>query len=123
MERIFDFNRPLPNIDQMQDADIQLLNLHLILNKAVADKFVGDQRQVYAVYAAEQNKLLLTHIENKEFKAQHKPLMLFVKQKNLKGDKSISLQEFFADSPHLDQSNRKLESHYDSTTHILEIYF
>ncbi|MBD3629854.1 hypothetical protein [Cyclobacterium sp.] len=88
----------------------------------MANQVIGEERQTYAAMMPEERKILLTKASNKAFKAKFKPIMLFVKQKNIKGDKSISLQEFFADHPDLSQENQVLKYSFDEKEGILEIH-
>lgn len=121
MERTFDFNRVVPLQDKLLETPVQLFNQHLIIHADLALQFCGENRQVFAVFLKEQGKMLLATTDNVAFKATYKPLMLFVKQKNSRGDKSISLQEFFADSPELSHENTQLGFHLSEAEPILEI--
>ncbi|WP_194775408.1 hypothetical protein [Pararhodonellum marinum] len=121
MERAFDFNRIIPPLTKMLETPVQLFNQHLVLYLDVAEGFIGESRQVFASFINEENKLLLANVSNVGFKAKHKPIMLFVKQKNVRGDKSISLQEFFADWPHISKHNRELKYLFNENEGILEI--
>jgi hypothetical protein len=121
MERAFDFNRVVPLQERILDVPVQLFNQHLIIQSDLARQFCGENRQVFAVFLNDQSKILLANTDDTAFKAKHKPIMLFVKQKNSRGDKSISLQEFFADWPEAPQQNRELEYQLSETEPILEI--
>jgi hypothetical protein len=122
MERAFDFNQNIPQQAKILDTPVQLHNQHLIIQNDLANQVIGEERQAYAAMMPETKKILLTKASNKVFKAKHKSIMLFVKQKNIKGDKSISLQEFFADHPELSQDNQALECSFKENEGILEIH-
>lgn len=122
MERAFDFNRVVPLQDKILETPVQLFNQHLILHAELARQFCGDDRQVFAMLLPDERKVVLANVDNMAFKAKYKPIMLFVKQKNIRGDKSISLQEFFADSSEISQENRKLQHQVLATESTLEIH-
>lgn len=122
MERAFDFNQNIPQQSKILDTPVQLHNQHLIIQSDLANQVVGEERQAYAAMMPDAKKILLTKAGNMAFKAKHKPIMLFVKQKNMKGDKSISLQEFFADHPDLSQDNQSLQYNFQENEGILEIH-
>ena len=121
MERAFDFNQNIPPQSKIMDTPVQLHNQHLIIQNDLANQVIGEERQTYAAMMPEEKKILLTKASNKAFKAKYKPIMLFVKQKNIQGDKSISLQEFFADHPDLSQENQALNYSFEDKEAILEI--
>lgn len=122
MERAFDFNQNIPQQSNLLDTPVQLRNQHLIIQNELANQLIGEERQLFAALMPEANKILLTKATNMAFKAKFKPIMLFVKQKSVNGDKSISLQEFFADNPDLSQDNRALEYIFEAKEAILEIH-
>lgn len=121
MERAFDFNQNIPTQGKMLDTPVQLLNQHLILHVDLANQCIGEDRQVFAAMLPDVKKIFLAKTNDMAFKAKHKPIMLFVKQKNTRGDKSISLQEFFADWPEISKENKKLEHHWKEVESTLEI--
>ncbi len=121
MERAFDFNQNIPKQEKMLDTEVQFFNEHLILHVDLANLCIGEDRQIFAAMMPEEKKILLAKTNDMAFKAKHKPIMLFVKQKNIRGDKSISLQEFFADWPEIPKGNRKLEYHWKEVELTLEI--
>ncbi|PSL03858.1 hypothetical protein [Cecembia rubra] len=122
MERAFDFNQNIPQQSKILDTPVQLHNLHLIIQHELANRLIGEEMQAYAAMMPEAKKILLTKASNIAFKAKYKPIMLFVKQKNTHGDKSISLQEFFADHPDLSQDNQALKFSFEDKEAILEIH-
>lgn len=121
MERAFDFNQNIPRQEQMLDTPVQLFNEHLILHIDLANQCIGEDRQIFAAMMPEERKILLAKTNDMVFKSKHKPIMLFVKQKNIRGDKSISLQEFFADWPEIPKDNTRLEYHWKENESTLEI--
>nr|WP_287937505.1 hypothetical protein [Algoriphagus sp.] len=121
MERAFDFNQNIPKQEKMLETPVQLFNQHLILHIDLAKQCIGEDRQVFAAMIPDEKKILLAKTEDMAFKAKHKPIMLFVKQKNAKGDKSISLQEFFADWPEISSENKKLDYQWKEIELTLEI--
>ncbi len=121
MERIFNLNQHKPSQAKLKDEPVQLLNEHLIVKAFLADEFIKDSMQVLAVYYKNKNTLLLASDKDESFKKLHKTIMLFVKVKNVEGDRSISMQEFFADWPELNTENRALEFEYQAPMNILSV--
>jgi hypothetical protein len=121
MERAFDFNQNIPKQSQILKTPVQLFNQHLIIGVELANLCIGEDRQVLAAMKPEAQKILLAKASDAKFKSEHKPIMLFVKQKNIQGDKSISLQEFFADHQTMSQENQALQYNFHENEGILEI--
>ncbi len=122
MERVFNFGKFTPGSKKaIEDAPVQLFNQHLLIKAFLADQFIKDCRQVYAVYYKDKNTLLLAPDTDKDFKQLHKAILLFVKIKNIEGDRSISLQEFFADWPDVPSDDRELTFEFQSAINVLKV--
>ena len=106
MEKIFHTGQ-LPKIENTLKGQVQLRRQHLILEASVAQNAFGDERQVYAVYYDNLGMLILAPMSDDMFKQAHECALLMLKDKNLKGDKSISLQEIIIDNE-LDDTDREL---------------
>lgn len=91
-----------------EDQFIRIQNGHLIIESSLADKTIGKTQQVYAVYYPNLSAILLAPDSNQMFRQAHEVVMLFVKVKNAKGDRSISIQEFMADHD-INDSDRDLK--------------
>jgi hypothetical protein len=100
---------------------ITLTNRHLIIPAEIAAGFTGDNPHVNMVYYAQRQTLLMAPATDELFKSLHKTSMQMVKNKNLAGDKSISLEEMLIDNE-LDDTDRPLEFHLDGMN-ILQVFF
>lgn len=101
-----------PNVDSAsstwEGSQIKLKNGHLIIHHELADTTIKETRQVYAVYYDNLKAILLAPDSDETFKSAHECVMLFVKTKNLAGDRSISIQEFIVDNE-INDTDRDLE--------------
>jgi hypothetical protein len=98
MERILHVNHmDIPFEDPREGQYIYLKNGHLIIESTLADQTISNTQQIYAVFYPNLKAILIAPDSNKMFKQAHEVIMLFVKIKNNKGDRSISIQEFMAD--------------------------
>lgn len=99
---------------------IQLLNRHLIIPAKISQSFLGNQSHIHMVYYPQHKKLMLAPASDALFKQLHKTTMQMVKDKNMAGDKSISLEEILIDQD-LDDSNRPLDYFLDAMN-IISVY-
>lgn len=110
MERIFDKENmtDLAGISPSLDGDqVRLHRQHLWLSASVAGNAFADGRQVYVVYYPKRKSLLLAPMKDDAFKQLHECALVMLKDRNLAGDKSLSLQEIIIDND-LDESDRPL---------------
>jgi hypothetical protein len=102
-------------------ATILLLNRHLIIPAVMAAGFVGEASHVNMVYYPGRNTLMLAPATDELFKSLHKTTMQMLKNKNLAGDKSISLEEMLIDNE-LDDRDRELGFQLDAMN-IMQVFF
>lgn len=110
MEKLFDNTslRELATAPPVHDGErVRLRRQHLLVDRALAEAVFPGERQVYAVYYPQRGALLLAPMTDEAFKALHECSLLMLKDRNLQGDKSISLQELIIDHD-LDASDRAL---------------
>lgn len=108
MERIFHPGYLGPPAEIANDAPVQLKRQHLWLNAEIAaDAFAGE-RQVYVVYYPQRGAVLLAPMSDDAFKSLHECSLIMLKDRNVCGDKSLSLQEIIIDHD-LDATDRVLE--------------
>jgi hypothetical protein len=100
---------------------ISLVNRHLIIPAAIAKDFVGEASHVNIVFYASRKTLMLAPTSDELFKTMHKTSMQMVKNKNLAGDKSISLEELLIDND-LDDTDRIMQHKLDEMN-ILQVLF
>ncbi|TAD81468.1 MAG: hypothetical protein EAY75_17715 [Bacteroidetes bacterium] len=101
--------------------NVVLQNRHLLIAAAVANNFLADSTHINMVYYAQRSTLLLAPAADELFKGLHKTSMQMVKNKNLLGDKSISLEELLIDNE-IDDTDRPLTYKLDAMN-IMQIFF
>ncbi len=77
--------------------ELSLKSQHIVLPHAVAETHLAGETHVLLKFDGEEKKLLLAPATNAHFKQQHKASLHMLKEKNLKGDKSVSIQEIVID--------------------------
>ncbi len=86
---------------------IKLKTQHLWISGDIAESTFGETAQVHVVYYPQQRSLLLAPMEDEIFPTIHKGGLQMLKNRNLQGDKTISLQEIIIDND-LDDTDRDL---------------
>jgi glycerate kinase len=100
--------------------EVKLNNRHLIILADIAIPFLGENSHVNMVYYPQKQTLLLAPATDELFKGLHKTSMQMIKNKNLTGDKSISLEEMLIDNE-IDDANRPLTYKLDQMN-IMQVY-
>ncbi|MEL7122348.1 MAG: hypothetical protein AAFO07_23080 [Bacteroidota bacterium] len=77
-----------------QTPPIQLKSHHLLIDHTIAKSFFGQALNVDLVYYADKHSLLIAPENDELFKKLHKTSQKMLKDKSLKGNKSIALHEF-----------------------------
>lgn len=86
---------------------IKLKTQHLWISGDIAGSTFGETAQVYVVYYPAQKALLLAPMDEEIFPTIHKAALQMLKNRNLEGDKTISLQEIIIDNE-IDDTDRDL---------------
>lgn len=86
---------------------VKLRTQHLWISGDVADSAFGAAPQVYVIYYPQQRSLLLAPMDDDIFPTIHKAGLQMLKNRNLQGDKTISLQEIIIDND-IDDTERDL---------------
>jgi|AntRauTorckE5430_2_1112549.scaffolds.fasta_scaffold02428_3 hypothetical protein len=110
MERIFhqDLLSEFADISPGLDGDqVRLNRQHLWLSGDLAKRVFNNERQVYTVYYPQRKALLIAPMSNDAFKTIHQCSLVMLKDRNMQGDKSLSLQEIIIDNG-LDEEDRPL---------------
>lgn len=102
-------------------SGIRLANRHLVIDAGTAVMLFQGATHVNAVYYPNGRSLLMADARDELFKGLHKTAMQMLKDRNLRGDKSVSLEELLIDHD-IDDSDRTLEHRVDSAMGILTIY-
>jgi hypothetical protein len=101
---------------------IKLANQHLLISSEIAQVFFPGASQVNMVFYTGRNTLLIAAATDELFKGLHKTSTHMLKDKNLKGDKSITLEEIIIDNE-LNAADRELDFKADETMKIITIFF
>ena len=110
MERIFDHRQMAALADltpALAEDEVRLRRSHLWLSAEIAENAFSGERQVYCVYYPQRGTLLLAPMSDDAFKTLHECSLVMLKDRNLAGDKSLSLQEIVIDND-LDDTDRPL---------------
>ena len=101
-------------------SSIQLKSQHLLISGDIAADVFGDAAQVNTVYYPQMKALLLAPPDDEIFPKVHQVQMQMLKSRNLKGDKSIALQEILIDHD-IDETDRELEFVYQPGMGMLKV--
>lgn len=101
-------------------SPIRLQADHILIEQAIVAEIFGEDKNVYMVYYPEKRSLLIAPISDDLFKKLHKASQHLLKEKNLKGDKSIALHEILIDNQ-INQEDRDLEYKAEPALGILNI--
>ena len=99
---------------------IQLKTQHLLISADIAAAVFGEAAQTYTVYYPQQKALLLAPMDDDIFPQVHKAQLQMLKNRNLQGDRSISLQEIIIDHE-LDETDRDLAYVFEPGMRMLKI--
>ncbi|MEO0341240.1 MAG: hypothetical protein AAF242_18765 [Bacteroidota bacterium] len=99
---------------------VRLQSSHLVLNQQIANEAFGEEKNVYVVYYPDRRSLMLAPITDELFKNLHKASQQLLKDRSLKGDKSLSLHEYLIDNQ-LDDQDRPLDYEWQPAVGILKI--
>ncbi len=100
---------PTPDVG----SKVRLKSSHLLIDHEVAKEVFGKDLNVHIVYYAERRTLMVAPKSDELFKTLHKANQHMLKDRNLKGDKTIALHEMLIDHD-IDDTDRDLA--YDLQT-------
>ena len=107
---------------QNHEGKVQLQSSHLFIDSELASNVFGTAKNVYVVYYPNRKTLMLAPTSDELFKKLHKAEQQMLKDKNLKGDKTIALHEILIDNQ-LDETNRVLEYDLQVQLWVLSVKF
>lgn len=105
---------------QKVGGKIRLQGTHLIIDHEIANTIFGKDTVAYVVYYPGKNTLMMAAYSDELFKKLHKTAQQMLKDRNLKGDKSLALGEILIDNQ-LDESDRDLEYKVEAALGILSV--
>jgi hypothetical protein len=88
-------------------SKLNLKSQHIIVYQPMVEKFFSGETHVLLKYDTAEKVLLMAPASRNEFKVAHKAAQHMLKERNLKGDKSISIHEILIDHE-LDDNDRVL---------------
>lgn len=103
-------------------ARVRLHRQHLWLSAEVASTALLGERQAYLVYYPQRGALLLAPMSDDAFKTLHECSLVMLKDRNLAGDKSLSLQEVIIDND-LNGTDRDLKFSHNPAVPLLQVFF
>ncbi|MEM9917439.1 MAG: hypothetical protein AAF990_05050 [Bacteroidota bacterium] len=101
-------------------SKIRLKASHLLVDHEIASEAFGEEHNIYVIYYPDRRSLLIAPVSDEIFKKLHKAAQQMVKDRNLKGDKSVALHEILIDNQ-IDQSDRDLEYEWQPALGILNV--
>jgi hypothetical protein len=99
---------------------VKLRTQHLWISGDIAASAFGDAPQVYVIYYPQQRALLLAPMDDDIFPTIHKAALQMLKNRNLQGDKTISLQEIIIDND-IDDTERDLVFMHQPGAQLLHV--
>lgn len=105
---------------QAVNSYVRLKSSHLLIDQEIASVAFGEENNVYVIYYPDRNSLMIAPVSDKLFKSLHKAGQQMLKDRNLKGDKSIALHEILIDNQ-LDEKDRDLTYDFQAAMGILNI--
>jgi len=100
---------------------ISLKSSHIYIDNSLVKTVFGNIHYAYAVYNTVQELLLVTPVSSQWFiKMYEQPTQFLLKDRNLKGDKTLAIHEILIDND-LDILDRELEFELIEKTSLLKI--
>jgi len=101
-------------------SKVRLQGLHLIIDGEIASTVFGKDTVAYVVYYPTKKTLMMAASTDELFKKLHKTAQQMLKDRNLKGDKSLAVGEVLIDNQ-LDESDRDLEYKVEAALGVLSV--
>ncbi|MEL6140290.1 MAG: hypothetical protein AAFU67_01565 [Bacteroidota bacterium] len=105
----------------LAEGTVLLKNRHLVISAEVADNAFGDEIQVYVVYYAQSGMLIMAPMSDITFKQAHDCSLVMLKTRNLRGDRSLSMEEILIDND-LDKTDRNLQANGAPGLKMLQVF-
>lgn len=101
--RLKDSFDPTPDVG----SKIRLKSSHLLIDHEIASEVFGKDLNAHVVYYADRRTLMVAPKSDELFKKLHKANQHMLKDRNIKGDKTIALHEMLIDND-IDGTDRDL---------------
>lgn len=109
-----------PAVTPSTEIPIRLQSSHLIIGSELATQVFDTCQNAYLVYYPDKKALMLAPVTDEIFKNLHKASQHMLKDKNLKGDKTIALHEILIDHQ-IEAQDRTLDYEWQSGLGILKV--
>lgn len=101
-------------------SKVRLKSSHLLIDREIVMEVFGESGNVSVVYYSDRRTLMLAPINDELFKKLHKTSQYMLKDRNLKGDKTVAIHDILIDND-VDTTNRDLHYDYPSGLGILNV--
>ncbi|MFP2997262.1 hypothetical protein ABN763_15195 [Spongiivirga sp. MCCC 1A20706] len=105
----------------MNGSGIQLKSSHIYLDHVLVDQVFGNIHYAYVAFVEANSQLLITPVSSQWFVKMHDPAQFLLKNRNLKGDRTLAVREIFIDND-LDSSDRILDYELIEKTKLIKVY-
>lgn len=102
------------------NAQILLKSCHVILPYELVKQIFGSVSYAYVSYVSTNQTLLITPVTSTWFANMHKPSQFLLKERNIKGDKSLAIREIMIDND-LNETDRSLLYEVVTNTNLIKI--
>ncbi|MEM9051974.1 MAG: hypothetical protein AAGC47_07985 [Bacteroidota bacterium] len=99
---------------------IALKSSHIYLSGEIANYVFGNVIHAYVNYAEDQDRLLITPVSSAWFTKMYEPNQLMLKERNLRGDKTLAIHEILIDHE-IDPADRELEYEVVERTQLIKV--
>ena len=93
---------------------------HIQLDNSIVNTVFQNIHYAYVTYVEAQHRLLITPVSSQWFVKMYEPTQFLLKDKNLKGDKSIAVREILIDND-IEQQDRELNFEIIEKTNLIKI--
>lgn len=93
---------------------------HIQLDNSIVNTVFQNIHYAYVTYVKAQNRILVTPVSSQWFVKMYEPTQFLLKDKNLKGDKSIAIREILIDND-IEQADRDLAYEIIEKTNLIKI--
>ena len=101
-------------------SKVRLKSSHLLIDHEVAFKIFGNDLNAHVIYYPNRRSLMIAATSNELFKQLHKAKQHMLKDRNLKGDKTIALHGLLIDNQ-INDTPRDLEYELQEELNILNV--
>jgi len=102
-------------------SKITLKSSHIYLDSEIVKSIFDTIHYAYVEFVSERNTLMITPVSSQWFiKLYEKPTQFLLKDRNLKGDKTLNIREILIDND-ISDSNRDLDYELIEKTKLIKV--